>query len=342
MTFEDCDNENEDRKMPLHVGWDGLVCKDWSRFNRTGLRGASGLYEYLHHINLLQIHTAQVNEVEDVRFIECAEDYPVESKVKDQLYGISVVKHLIAGPSSIGFPVRRVRTFAAACNLKTVVWVGPQTTEGIHAEFHALFGRACDVNGDIFMCAREEEVIANIQRLTQQRKNKVFSHQIDANDTVDLLVKMYPQGVLNRKAEYDKVYESDSKFYGEHGAYLADLAHHMGQGPAGGTFFPTASTHPMVFSWKKKRMALPAEVLTSQGLDMYPELCGRRGLSKLGRTMRSQLSDPQLMFAAGNSAHIPLISAWMMYVFSNLMLVSEFYKIHVVPSKSQGSEEEDV
>ena len=65
------------------------------------------------------------------------------------------VLHVVFGPLHMGTPVRRRR--ALMDGLSTMVWTGPQGLAATQAEFESLFKRTCELSGDVFFLAEQEE-----------------------------------------------------------------------------------------------------------------------------------------------------------------------------------------
>ena len=68
------------------------------------------------------------------------------------------VLHVVFGPLEMRIPIRRRRALMAGLNRRTMVWTGQQDLAAIQAEFESLFNRTCELSGDVFFLAEQEEV----------------------------------------------------------------------------------------------------------------------------------------------------------------------------------------
>ena len=118
---------------------------------------------------------------------------------------------------------------------------------------------------------------------------------------------------LGRKHVYDQ--DRASKMGVE---YICDLEHNLGYGPSPGPLLPCLDSHPSIYSYERRRLAIPAELLSAQGKEAMPDLCGQRKPSELGLILQ-ELGDRNLKSLLGNSVHVPSYAAWFLYVLSNCM-----------------------
>ena len=146
-----------------------------------------------------------------------------------------------------------------------------------------------------------------------------------------------------RKARYEAV---RAKRGALDGTFMAHLDHNMGFGPTCGSVLPPLDTHPNISAWGSGRLLLGKECLGSQGIDIYPELAGKRPVSPLAALFDS-LTDAEQGFLAGNSMHIPTLAAWMLYVLGHIAWRSDYSQMaprvaQHPPELEDVDEEEDV
>ena len=102
------------------------------------------------------------------------------------------------------------------------------------------------------------------------------------------------------------------------GHYMVDLDHNISFGPRSGPEMPALDTHPTIYSFQMERLVLAEEMLAAQGIDMFEDLAGSRGISPL-KDIFSSFSESELRFFAGNSLHVPTYGAWLMYAMGNVV-----------------------
>ena len=194
------------------------------------------------------------------------------------------------------------------------MWTGPSSTQDIQRDFDNMFGRPCNLTGDAFFCASPSDVWQWCESVLAARKYHPLTAFRDGAMSLDeLLPMLLPVGALARKKQYDDIRAEKESL---DGSFLCDLDHNEGYGPQAGALFPSMDTHPHVYSYKCKRLALPMEYFAAQGLDTYEELSGKRGLTPLLPILQA-LSDKDSRFLAGNAIHMPSYVCWMLYVLSH-------------------------
>ena len=75
----------------------------------------------------------------------------------EALRGSHELLSVMAGPQTLGWPVRRPRCFSCGLNTETVTWIGP-TGEALQKDFEAFFAAAVSVSADCFLAATDQEV----------------------------------------------------------------------------------------------------------------------------------------------------------------------------------------
>ena len=129
----------------------GHTCVGWSaRGKREGESHSSN--------RPFAIWTSERSKMtEDLVHGECTADFPpkvLHDAVKGDKRKLLTVW---TGPQLVGWPHRRQRVFNCLLNCETTVWVGPSD---VNADFHAVFGRVCSLDGSVLCVASDEEVYA--------------------------------------------------------------------------------------------------------------------------------------------------------------------------------------
>ena len=323
------------QQKPLTVSAAGLCCTDYSKLGKQ--KREAGPSERWHHIwHIDRVRAAELH-AEDFFFTECAHAYPADKQAAG-LEDLYHVVHIKTSPHHLGFPVRRPRTFTAGISKESFVWIGPETDEELQEMWSNLFDRDCFLTGDVYFCASDEQVSAWVSERAAKRKKKLPMNW--QRQTVEQLLPMVlPVGAVSRKRKYDDVFETGKAL---NGSFLCDLDHNPGYGPTAGPLFPPMDTHPSIYSYVHRRLALPLECFSAQGLDVFPALAGARGLTPLLPVLES-LSDIDARFLAGNSLHVPSYICWMLFVFGHCRRRSELSKLPgrmTVPEQPDDDESE--
>eukprot|EP00969_Alexandrium_andersonii_P369750 15475828-Alexandrium_andersonii.AAC.1 len=82
--------------------------------------------------------------------MECTPSYPVLSKLRDALQDTHRVVYVKTGPELMGQPVSRFRLHGAGLAHQHMVWLGPDSDGEISRDFHNVFGRSCELDGDVY------------------------------------------------------------------------------------------------------------------------------------------------------------------------------------------------
>ena len=315
---------------PLIIVAGGLTCTDYSPQGQR--KGCAGETERHHAVFIADRITSAEAGLEDLAFTEQAEHYPIKEKQRKPLASTHQVVFARGSPVNIGFPVRRTRCLGAAIARSTLVWVGPDTDDAVQDEFMSLMGSTCELDGDMYFMASKVQVAKFSYELASSRK-KVLPDNFEDMHMEEYLHKIVPPGAVDRKGEWDLVRENHPQI----GSFLADIDHHPHRGLVAGQFFPVALTHHKIWSWQRRRMAIPSEVFCAQGVDTLPGLAGGRTISPL-TSIFDDLPVGDRSLLAGNALHIPLFTMWMMYVMGKCVPIKDFYKMDAkVTSPATGS-----
>ena len=129
----------------LKVNSAGVVCRGWSglgshmRFSHES--------EIPHAIYLSERSAMAETGGEHLFSMECTKMYPAILKMQLPLEDVSKSHKFLfikTGPELLGQPVSRPRVHGVGIALKHMVWVGPQTSQEVQEDFHALFGFSCE------------------------------------------------------------------------------------------------------------------------------------------------------------------------------------------------------
>ena len=256
--------------------------------------------------------TGARHQLESIFFTENSHRYPGEQKqaVLNHEYEILCIR---VSPHELGFPMRRPRTFTAGISRAKYVWLGPSDASAIEADYKSWFGKVLQLSGNVYFCASNAQIVAWVRKVLEHKHRALPAGWENAHMDEYLSLLLAPSA-LGRKHVYDQ--DRAAKMSAE---YICDLDHNLGFGPSPGPVLPCLDSHPSIFSYNHRRLAIPAELLAAQGIDAMPDLSGQRQPSELGLLLQ-QLGDRDLKALLGNSIHVPSYASWFLYyVLSNCM-----------------------
>ena len=105
----------------------------------------------------------------------------------------------------------------------------------------------CVLSGDAYLQASDEEVIQYAKTLAASRNKRLpLNAGACMSSYLDCILSV---GHVSRKCTYEQTWDG-------HNALLADIDHNMGYGPKAGSQMPALDRHPMIYSFRKQRLAL--------------------------------------------------------------------------------------
>ena len=300
---------------PFKLNLAGTVCKGWSYAG--GRLQFSHSSERPHAIWSAERKARAEQNAEDAFVQECTLGYPVEEKLRDKLGDTHEIVMVKTGPESQGWPTTRPRSLTAGFNKKRWTWAGPSTDLAIQQEFDLLFSRSTELTGDVFFQADSDRVRKDIfLRLARRGGAADVGQELQFDK--DLLLEVLPPGAVQRLIQYEQ--QMPSKQGIESGAFLCDVNQWPDQGcSTAGPWFPCQLTHATVVSMQKMRPAVGLEYLAAQGFHVFPKEGDRHVATAL--PVFKELSTEKVVSLSGNSMSLPAMTAWLLYVLSNIQPV---------------------
>ena len=298
-------------KRPITLCVAGSMCVAWSRFGkRLGLADETAQSWY--------VWSEEVAELGyDICILENSSEFPV-SLFADKLQRQHVVVSLLAGPETLGWPVQRLRLFAAAINLERLVWCGPLEPETILEDFLAIFGARTVVNGDVFVGSDSP------QHRRAYYEHRCASRGMYPRSDVELTIDhALSKGELENMRGYAQLREGHERF---RGSTIADLSQSHSSRPRMHQWMPTLARSSRLCS-----LGPPHQLLTPNEIDFahgWPRLPLESGseyfncLQSFG-CVNSAEAFHAFSSMAGNGMHLAAISAWLSYVFSHTAVRAE-------------------
>ena len=297
--------------QPFNLNVAGTVCKGWS------FAGSKAQFshpsERPHAVWLAERKARAEQLLEDAFVQECTVGYPVDEKLRGPLEDTHEIVMVKTGPEKQGWPITRPRSFTFGINKKRWVWVGPSTDMAIQEDFDNLFGKSVELTGDVFFQASTCQIR---QHVFAQLKKRGRAADVGQALEIDhsLLLAMLSPGAAQRLEQYEKVIEKKGGI--ESGAFLCDCDQWPETGCSTcGPWFPCQLTHANVISMNMLRPAVGFEYLAGQGFHVFQ---GANVLPAAISPLMESWPTEKIVSLSGNSMSLPAISAWFLYVLSNI------------------------
>ena len=213
---------------------------------------------------------------------------------------------IVAGPQTLGWPVRRPRCFGCGLNRATLAWTGPPQAQ-IQKNFDSFFAAAVEVSADCFLVASPEEVLQEQRRLASNRGITLPPQALGSSVKREHL---YAPGQLLRWKDYEKL---RSEAPGSPQSWFADLEQSPQAGASTpGVVMPCMLTHGTIHAWSVDRPVTGLELYLAHGWNVYPEKTGQQLGCQITSDLRKLRVSCQKTLL-GNGWHLPSISAWILY-----------------------------
>ena len=131
------------------------------------------------------------------------------------------------------------------------------------------------------------------------------------------------RGMCNRLQQHGKTMPEKETLAG---MMMADLEQNPGFGASSGPLWPVQLTHGQVVCMHRQqdgsmdwRLATPLEHFTSQGFHVLPPVQQDFKADAMVEALKG-MSPSKLKMLAGNGQHLPVMSAWIFYILSNIAL----------------------
>ena len=308
---------------PLWVHFAGVTCDGWSTIGSQ--QRLAHKSEMPHNVYVAERKVRGEEGLEDLAFTECTPNYPVKHKMQEPLSGTHKVVWVVTGPEFLGYPVHRRRVLSASICMRRCAWVGPEDpTE----EFRSLFYQATRATGDMLLCGPNQDRVDEYQALAATQSNYIDKEDIPSMDTERLMASVLSPGQHRRFQMWASV-ERDTPL-------VTDLDHNPETRMRGGLLWPVQLTHGLVCAFpvgSQPKLATPLEHWGAHGFHLFDsttKTCAKSSMlpifTKLSRSKLKELS--------GRGIHVAVLSAWMMYVLSNIVRVDRKENIRVMKGLS--------
>ena len=296
---------------PLVISCAGLTCTDFSPLGHQ--KRGSGKEDHVHSIWREERRQLALAKAEDVFLTECSPRYPPDVMQGKHLQDTHTVIHIVFGPEDWGYPARRRRSYSVGLNNATMVWVGPSEATAVQKEFDMMFKRTCEMTGDDLLLASNADVSSWVKERSLRRQTLLPSNhaELPMSEYMETLVS--PSCMLNHRVNDQlRAEQCDSL----NGAFLCDLEQSAHRGTTPGPLVPALSTHSLIYSFKKQRLAIPSEWFGIQGIDSHSRLWGSRGQSPVVQSTVG-VAENTLRGLLGNALYVPVFAAWFLFAMGN-------------------------
>ena len=312
---DEADSDEEDRPAPITECIGGAMCTPWSAFGRQlGLADPA-----------TKSWACWINEAATIPydFVWFENSWLFPMQLFDQK--LALKNHVIwvtAGPEHLGWPMRRRRVLAVAISRQSLVWVGPTTPQAVQCEFLDAIKARCVAQADLFInIDSAEQRRQQVRRMSQTR-----CVWFRPGQPVDY------RSLLPRRSRdfWDENMELQRQSGSNDDCFIADLSQDPIERPRGSrsnTWLPAAMHSSEVFCLKPgPEKFTPGEMqfahgwsLTSTSLgDKYRD-CVSFGFEQLSHAEQRRLS--------GNGMHLPVVSAWMLFVKTHVLRIDVLQKL---------------
>ena len=252
--------------------------------------------------------------VEDAFLTECSARYPPDVMQKKYLEDTHTVIHIVFGPEDWGHPARRRRSLSAGINNASLVWVGPTAATAVQNAFNTLFRRTCEMTGDDLFMATDREVFEWVEERSSKRSwGRPLPSNYKELPMSEYLGALVPPSGLRHLAINEKLREEQGSL---NGVYLCDIEQTPHRGTTPGSLVPSLSTHSLIYSFKKQRLATASEWFGIQGVDAHSKFWGSRGRSPLLASVAG-MDEATVRALLGNALYVPVFAAWFLFIMGN-------------------------
>ena len=295
----------------------GLVCRDFSTAGmRMGMAGPSALLFKAWKHETIMMNPAFI-------LTECAEspDLPTVSSEFPERYVWATV---VLDPTWFGCPARRVRRFCFAYDSSVVAMTEPLTTAGL---LH-LFGRSIAATPDVFLGAREEDVIDRLRKLCHKHyihvseetlakfaRGEVLQSPECCMSSLQDLMEIVSPGKARRAKGYQQLQKSGSDSNAKDPFY-ADLSQNPLERPRiGKSNLPTLTTRAEFAAQHLGREVLLQEHFIAQGVRGFKSSCPFQ--VPFIDLIADEFSDQDLRTLAGNGQNICCVIPLHLFIYGH-------------------------
>ena len=151
---------------PLVVNTAGNCCVGWTAEGKRARHSHESQHPF--YVWLCQRRELALREQEDLFLQECTPQFDILSCMISPLQDSHLVVHAVIGPRMLGWPTSRDRRLSCGLNLKSLVWLGPSSTQEIQQDFERFFRRRCCLTGDVFFQSDPDATRAWVKSVMQK------------------------------------------------------------------------------------------------------------------------------------------------------------------------------
>ena len=312
-------------QRPIMAVIGGPMCLPYTSFGKNVLGLAHPSTESL----LVYTNDVAVGTY-DLATLENSANMPVaifQSKVEK--HNVMKVVSCTFGPEDGGSGANRTRLMATALKNESILWVGPDTPDGIQEDFMQFFQARAVIEADIFVGLDSRE---NVEKTRREYANSQGVYGDISN--VDFDAFLSPSyGAIYK--QFANMQADGSARIGTAGGFVADFTQDPAQGYLRcGPWMPTLACSSQVacFSKGSPGTNYKEHIFTHKELDLsqgWPTIAidGAADYCQCIPINLEALSTPMQRRLRGNSMHLYALGAWFQYVASNCIRRDRFYRL---------------
>ena len=301
--------EGDVHPAQIKVSIAGTQCTPWSEMG-LGLGMADPDTEPWH---IWSSHMSQLGY--DLTFLENSPRFPLAElgrKVEPDAHLISVV----TGPELFGWPLRRQRLFTTAIRRSTMLWIGPDTNDGIMRDFAAIFRASIAVDASFFAGIDTDAQRKEFMRCLCERRgtwaNGEHALQMRLQD-------LLPPGERRNLAKLKALADArPSRFVGCSGGCIGDVSQKPDVVTRCHYMMPPLLRNSRLVAMTagcEPALLTPAEINFAHGWPTVPAL--ENDSYRFVANSFAGLSVKEHQALTGNAMHLPAFTSWMLYVLAH-------------------------
>ena len=280
----------------------GVTCIDWSKLGKKQKWLGPSAFPFL------QWAVERTKSVEDFVIVECVPNF--DGELMAELFdGTFKQDDLLVSPRSQGDPVDRKRKYMILTRPKKLTWHSSVAEMGMQAAFDILFGRRVMIVGDDRLRAPEEAVNEHVAELAVARgfpptraSGRPWSYYQVLSPSLQRCVKEHENYLV------EVLGESKSA------QFISNLNQSPGYDGPVDKIMPTLLKSSILWSFRKRRGALPLEHFEAQGYVIYEDGDDKFKCEFIDGL--SQLSGSKLRRFAGNGMHLRSVGTVFLFVLA--------------------------
>eukprot|EP00439_Symbiodinium_sp_Y106_P025582 s5201_g3.t1 len=278
----------------------GVNCYDFSAM------GASKRFLGSSAVSFVVWLSERLLSKEDFFVVECVCGFDDELSSELVVEWFDMVSLQIC-PTMFGLPVARERKYMVFLG-KHMCWAPEVVSKGHQQAFEQLFSCQVQMRGDELLRASPELVASHIAKMAASRQLPALR---SSGLPWSCFLAMSPSQQNSLKAHEDWLVQAGYNVRSSVMSNIRQKPEYMG--PVLSGYVPTLLQSSILWSFRQRRLVLPAEMLELQGYNVLDQDPSRRSCIA---TCLSDISDTAIRSMAGNATHISCIGNVLAFVLA--------------------------